>query len=738
MRNLKLLFVTILMAATFTGISRAQVPIETGIRILYAEDARAYTADLQTYLRSAKPAIRARAALAAGRIGRKEAIPALSNLLNDKDENVRLNAVFALGEIESADAAEVLLAATTKERSAAVKARIVEALGKIAATNSKADSAAKIKKAITDAMNAELAKGTKRDTTTVLLGLTALIRTRPEGADAIAAKLLNDADARVRGDAANALTRFRAKNANAKLIDLVRTETDAVARANAARALGAASAKEATELLVSVAAKDADSRVRISAVRSIASLKDAAAGEKLIERANALLKRALDKRLVSRRVGRPDETTELLELASAVGRIFDGTANENALKFLRSLREFDGYRSSETEAAFAQIAPEIYANEKPPTEALTEPWVASAYFAGLSAVADTKNEAAITAAKHSLMTFLSELSASTKSSGEKEMTEALPDAIGAMAALKIDDLEAKLLAQLTNPDVFIRVAAANALSEMPKSDKIINALDRAFGAVLSSDKHEDDAQLAILDALAKLDKKAAIPVFSLALSSPDYLVRKKGFEYLSDKEFPGDEKLATFLKNAREKHLDEVRPHSSATGTDLGQILNRREDYVRAFSRKNGSAIAVLTTEKGVFEIELLGEDAPLTVDNFIKLANRGYFNGLTVHRVVANFVMQDGDPRGDGNGGPGWSIRCEINMVPYDRGAVGMALSGKDTGGSQWFITHSPQPHLDGGYTVFGRVRGTGMDYVDNIVRGDKILNIRIVENEPKKRSGK
>jgi len=80
----------------------------------------------------------------------------------------------------------------------------------------------------------------------------------------------------------------------------------------------------------------------------------------------------------------------------------------------------------------------------------------------------------------------------------------------------------------------------------------------------------------------------------------------------------------------------------------------------------------------------------------------RNYFNGITIHRVVPNFVIQDGDPRGDGNGGPGYQIRCEINEVPYERGAVGMALSGKDTGGSQWFVTHSPQPSLDGGYTVF------------------------------------
>ncbi|OLD26224.1 MAG: peptidylprolyl isomerase [Acidobacteria bacterium 13_1_40CM_3_55_6] len=137
---------------------------------------------------------------------------------------------------------------------------------------------------------------------------------------------------------------------------------------------------------------------------------------------------------------------------------------------------------------------------------------------------------------------------------------------------------------------------------------------------------------------------------------------------------------------------------------------------------------ATVDSTKGSFVIEFLPEDAPLTVDNFIQLARKGYFNGQTIPRVVPNFVIQAGDPRGDTNGGPGYQIRCEINQVLYERGAVGMALSGKDTGGSQWFVTHSPQPHLDGGYTVFGRVI-RGMDVVDNIARGDIIRRITISE---------
>src|SRR4029079_4372635 len=137
-------------------------------------------------------------------------------------------------------------------------------------------------------------------------------------------------------------------------------------------------------------------------------------------------------------------------------------------------------------------------------------------------------------------------------------------------------------------------------------------------------------------------------------------------------------------------------------------------------------------TEQRSFYIGFRPETAPLTVDHFVQLAQRDYFRNVTIHRVVPNFVIQDGDPRGDGNGGPRSKIRCESNQVPYDRAAVGMALSGKDTGGSQWFVTHSPQPHLDGGYTVFGNIVA-GIDVVDNIARGDVIRSIAITESTPR-----
>ena len=220
----------------------------------------------------------------------------------------------------------------------------------------------------------------------------------------------------------------------------------------------------------------------------------------------------------------------------------------------------------------------------------------------------------------------------------------------------------------------------------------------------------NDAALSILDSLGKQKTSSANEAIKSALDSPDHLIRRRAVALLK---------------------ANGVGDFSARIGTVKTQ--NTTADYKRALDRIGSGTRARVTTSKGSFVIEFLPNDAPLTVDNFIQLANKGYFNGQTIPRVVPNFVMQAGDPRGDQNGGPGYSIRCEINEVPYDRAAVGMALSGKDTGGSQWFVTHSPQPHLDGGYTVFGRVI-SGMEVVDALVRGDILRSVTIIERSPAK----
>jgi cyclophilin family peptidyl-prolyl cis-trans isomerase len=140
-----------------------------------------------------------------------------------------------------------------------------------------------------------------------------------------------------------------------------------------------------------------------------------------------------------------------------------------------------------------------------------------------------------------------------------------------------------------------------------------------------------------------------------------------------------------------------------------------------------------IDTDRGTIQVELAVLDAPLTVDNFVTLARKGFFNGLPIHRVVADFVVQDGDPRGDGEGGPGYTIRDELNEREYLRGTVGMALDWPDTGGSQFFITLSPQPHLDARYTVFGRVL-SGMEVVDQIQQWDVIRRIRVWDGDAMK----
>ena len=113
---------------------------------------------------------------------------------------------------------------------------------------------------------------------------------------------------------------------------------------------------------------------------------------------------------------------------------------------------------------------------------------------------------------------------------------------------------------------------------------------------------------------------------------------------------------------------------------------------------------ATMETDKGVIHLELFDQAAPNTVKNFVELSNKGFYDGLSFHRVIPNFMIQGGCPNGDGRGGPGYTIKCEINPNKHLAGSLSMAHAGRDTGGSQFFICHESQPHLDGVHTVFGK----------------------------------
>jgi len=740
--NRKLIGVGILCLWFFAGAS-AQFPTATHIQILKAENARAYDEALAGLLKSPNAAIRIRAALAVGRIGDDRAVVSLYAMLaGDASADARAIAAFAIGEIESIRESHGLLDPLKTEKDMRVRARIIEAAGKIAAANAKDEKSKVLAEAILDTLESENNRGTKQNREVVLLALTAALRAapkdtkreRPDKTDFVVAKFLTNFDARVRADAANTLSRVRTKNANEGLRKMLSTDADPIARANAARALGAAEDKSAFDDLLDAATRDGDARVRVSAIRSLATLNDVKATARLLDNGESYLKGSepLAKR------------SELLEIASALGRIHQGNSTERVVKFLRELRKADGYRSPETEVAMARVTTVVYPvatpdfkkvlAERSPTKFLERANVLRSFIAGYGEAANvTENESTKSWRDNSRATLEKLLASPTFFDVKVEPKLAafvLPDVLRAYAGFKPANLPQILRASLLHPDVFVRATAAELLADQPASKESVDALKSAFSKSVLTDRQYHDAHMSILDAIYKLNKSEGVGAFLLALDNPDYLVRKKAFQLLADEElrraFP---RIESAVASARNKGSDNVLVGAKYLPNRHGQVLNTNLDYRRALSRKNGSVKAILTTEKGAFTIEFFPEDAPLTVDNFIKLARARYFNGLEVHRVVPNFVIQDGDPRGDGNGGPGWSIRCEMNMRPYERGAVGMALSGKDTGGSQWFVTHSPQPHLDGGYTVFGRVSETDMLVVDKIARGDRVLSVRIVE---------
>ena len=692
----------------------ARVPQEIMLRIMAAEDERRWEeSDLGALLKDASAAVRARAALAAGRIGDEGAVAPLGALLNsDRVESVRASAAFALGEIEAETGAPALLESLRLSKSAELRARAVEALGKIAAAlpEARADLKKRIGDTLANTLSAEhLLKRPNQQL--VLLGLTAMLRARPEGGARAVALFLSSTDARVRADALNALARLRAKESLERVRAILATDADAVARANAARVLGAAEDAACFDVLVAHASTDADARVRVSAVRALAQIKEPRAAPPLVKRGGELFAAYRSARVGG--AASPPEVNELLEVATSLGRVLQNTNDERAITLLRAMREA-GVTAAEVETALARIAPSQYLRDRGVSDLVSRvsrQRDAALTWQKVSAVAQGLGEmAGVTSAQvgNSVVSLQADAQIALRTLVQSRHTppSSLPDLLRALAAFKPTDLASVARASLSADDIIARAAAADILSELPPDEETSRALVAALPRALQDET--DDAALSILGALAKQQGADATAAVQSALeTTTDYLVRRRAADILRERA---------------------GGPAAAARRVETVNTRNHREDYERAAARIGKTVRAVIATDKGAVTLELLPDDAPLTVDNFVQLARRNYFNGVAFHRVVPNFVVQGGDPRGDGNGGPGYQIRCEINTVPYARGAVGMALSGKDTGGSQWFVTHSPQPHLDGGYTVFGRVVA-GMEVIDRIVRGDRIRSVTVTE---------
>ncbi|MFP5285947.1 MAG: peptidylprolyl isomerase [Thermoanaerobaculia bacterium] len=278
-------------------------------------------------------------------------------------------------------------------------------------------------------------------------------------------------------------------------------------------------------------------------------------------------------------------------------------------------------------------------------------------------------------------------------------------AAAAEAALAGDDSAEMAGRLLSDPDAGVRANVFGWLAEHPVLP--LARLQAGFAASVRGGVEEETlAALGALTARAKaeaLERGAIVALLEEAASGEaggGYAVRREAGAALGELE----------------------RPVPPLGPLDTGKAPQVYEEVVQ---RTWQPRTVEIRTSKGTIGIRLACRQAPLTCLNFLNLAGQGFYDGLLFHRVVPDFVVQGGDPRGDGFGGPGYDIRDEINRLRYRRGVVGMALAGPDTGGSQFFITLSEQPHLDGGYTAFGEVVSGG-EILDRIVPGDRIESVR------------
>jgi HEAT repeat protein/cyclophilin family peptidyl-prolyl cis-trans isomerase len=626
--------------------------------------------DLVAALANPDARVRRRAALAIGRVGLVEGIAPLAHLLaSEPDPEVREMAAFALGLIGDASAADPLVAALT-DASPVVQGRAAQALGAIGARAHAGGIAAMMRIHIdAGALRAiapdDLTYPLGPPVEAVRLGLYALARLKAY--DELASVGLD-----ARGQpisewwpVAYALGRAEDPRAAAALVALTRS-AGLYTRAFAARGLGYVKAADAAGVLLPLAEDIARQPfVALEAVRALAALDARAAAPGLV----GLLQRpALDAAVKAEviaalgRVGSSEDGEQLLDALS------DPVPAVRAAAF-RALAALDAVR-------FLSALSGLDADRH---------WSVRAAVA--SAIASLPAEQAVPLLEPRL---------------RDADQRAVPAVIAALATVKAPRLESILLEHLGADDPVVRAAAAAALGDLRPA-----AGAEALAAAYRKGERDPTyvARGAILGALAKYGRAAAESTLVGALADKDWAVRVRA---------------ASLLKS-----LDPAR--------DTAAAIRPAPTMVDADTIRDGHIVSppysthvFVDTDRGSFQLELAVLDAPLNIHSFVTLARKGFFDGLSVHRVVPGFVVQDGDPRGDGEGGPGYSLRDEINERPYLRGTVGMALDWADTGGSQYFITVGPQPLLDGRYTVIGHVV-SGMDVVEQLRQWDVVRRVRV-----------
>lgn len=276
----------------------------------------------------------------------------------------------------------------------------------------------------------------------------------------------------------------------------------------------------------------------------------------------------------------------------------------------------------------------------------------------------------------------------------------------------------------SDPDERVQAAAMTAIGKIDGDDSwaiVVEALGsdklsvRATAVEIATERKKPQSAGAVIACYRNSLGREWIEVRESIVDSLAALQRTPEITAFLHDVLGGDPAPSVRTKAANALGLVRPVPPSKIEREDLLSMTVDRSTHV------------ILETDKGEIELRLYPDEAPVHVTNFVHLVEKGHYDGLTFHRVVSNFVVQGGDPRGDGWGDAGYNIRDEINPIPYDRGTLGMPKAGKDTGGCQIFITHLPTPHLDGRYTVFGQVV-RGMEVVDQIEIGTRIVRAQTV----------
>jgi len=657
----------LVLAARPAAAQRDEGTVELLARLLGAADARTFDSALaRSTLGHPDPFVRRQAALAAGRSGDTAAVTPLVAALRDSNAAVQAAAAFALGLLKDPRAL-VPLAALTRTGDGAPQCEAVTALAKIGG-----DEGAR---AVANLLDVKTAPGTG----TSAVQRVALLEAWRLGTRAPVARLTDfarDPDPSARAHAVYSLARLGIARAVPALLGAL-ADREPYVRAVALRGVRRALSDSAQIAQPEVIARirpllgDRDGHVRVNALRALASFRD-----------SALVGLALP--LVT------DRDINVAVQAETTLGVLGGARAAAQLRARLASARFAVRRQAAIALAQADSA------------------------AGVAAAAELARDRdwrwrSVAAEAFGAARDRARLDAQLADSDGRVAAQAL-QALGRVVAEDDTSLVPRARALLAHPDAAVRSVAADLLARHPTTADV-EALTAAYGRAAADTF--DDARLSAVAALAAIagagpEGRAAVATgFADRTPRPDdYQVRRLAAEKLPDAA-------------ARWGPAAPI-----ATGRSLEDYRAIVRRYLVPVSRGEPSPRVTIETDRGAMVVELFPGEAPLTVAAFLALVDRRYFDGSHWHRVVPNFVVQDGDPRGDGWGGPGFALRDELNPVRYETGTVGMALSGPDTGGSQFFITHSPQPHLDGTYTVFGRVV-SGLATLGSVAQAERIRSI-------------